>query len=70
MKKLLLAVCLISLAATSAFAQPRGALVIVGGGGTTHTIVARALELAGGKNAVVVVLPQSSAVADAGVSSV
>jgi cyanophycinase len=70
MKKVFLALCLISLAATSGFAQARGALVIVGGGGTTHQIVARALELAGGRNAVVVVLPQSSAVADAGDSSV
>ena len=42
----------------------------VGGGGTTDAIVARILELAGGKNAVVVVLPQSSAVAGAGDSSV
>ena len=47
-----------------------GALVAVGGGGTTDTIVARTLELAGGRNAVVVVLPQSSALADAGDSSV
>ena len=70
MKKRLLCFCLISLIATSALAQARGALVIVGGGGTTDQIVARALELAGGKNAVVVVLPQSSAVADAGDSSV
>jgi cyanophycinase len=42
----------------------------VGGGGTTPAIVARTLELAGGKGAIVVVLPQSSAVADAGDSSV
>ena len=70
MKKLALSVCLFALVATSVFAQPRGALVIVGGGGTTDEIIARTLELAGGKNAVVVVLPQSSAVADAGDSSV
>ena len=70
MKKLALCLCLLVLTATSVFAQPRGALVIVGGGGTTDQIVARTLELAGGKNAVVVVLPQSSAVADAGDSSV
>jgi cyanophycinase len=47
-----------------------GALVVVGGGGTGPDIIARALELSGGKKAIVVVLPQSSAVADAGDSSV
>ena len=55
--------------ASTALAQP-GAIVAVGGGGTTDAIVARTLELAGGKNAVVAVLPQSSAVANAGDSSV
>ena len=54
---------------SSAFAQS-GAIVAVGGGGTTDAIVKRTLELAGGTNAVVVVLPQSSAVATAGDSSV
>ena len=58
------------LVASAAAAQPRGALVVVGGGGTTDAIVARTLELAGGKNAIVVVLPQSSAVENAGDSSV
>ena len=43
-----------------------GALVAVGGGGTGPEIVAKALALAGGKDAVVVVLPQSSAEPDAG----
>src|SRR5688500_17863585 len=52
------------------FAQSPGAIVAVGGGGTTDAIVSRTLELAGGKNAVVVVLPQSSAAATAGDSSV
>jgi len=47
-----------------------GALVAVGGGDTNDAIVARTLELAGGRNAVVVVLPQSSALPDAGDSSV
>ena len=51
------------------FAQ-RGALVAVGGGGTGPEIVAKTLALAGGKNAIVVVLPQSSAVPDAGEGSV
>ena len=47
-----------------------GALVVVGGGGTGPDIVGRALELSGGKDAIVVVLPQSSAEPDAGDSSV
>jgi cyanophycinase len=51
-------------------AQGPGAIVAVGGGGTTGAIVARTLELAGGKDAVVAVLPQSSAVDGAGDSSV
>ena len=53
----------------SAFAAS-GALVVVGGGGTGPDIVARALELSGGRNAIVAVLPQSSAEPDAGDSSV
>jgi cyanophycinase len=51
-------------------APSRGAIVAVGGGGTTDVIVRRTLDLAGGRNAVVAVLPQSSAVANAGDSSV
>jgi cyanophycinase len=47
-----------------------GALVVVGGGGTGPEIVAKALELSGGRNAIVAVLPQSSAVAGAGEGSV
>jgi cyanophycinase len=43
---------------------------VVGGGGTGPEIVARALELSGGKKAIVVVLPQSSAAPEAGDSSV
>ena len=54
----------------TAFAQARGVIVAVGGGGTTDAIVARTLELAGGKNAIVAVLPQSSAAEGAGDSSV
>ena len=50
--------------------QSPGAIVAVGGGGTTDAIVTRTLELAGGSGAVVVVLPQSSAVPGAGDSSV
>jgi cyanophycinase len=47
-----------------------GPLIVVGGGGTGPEIVAKALELAGGKNAIVAVLPQASAEPDAGDSSV
>src|SRR5918993_3955714 len=47
-----------------------GALVVVGGGGTGPEIVAKALELSGGAGAIVAVLPQSSAVPEAGDSSV
>jgi cyanophycinase len=51
-------------------AAQSGALVVVGGGGTGPKIVARTLELSGGKNAIVAVLPQSSAVEGAGDDSV
>jgi cyanophycinase len=47
-----------------------GALVVVGGGATGPEIVAKTLALAGGKSAIVVVLPQSSGDADAGDESV
>jgi cyanophycinase len=64
---LLVIVAAICLPAIS-FAQ--GVVVAVGGGGTGPDIVARTLALSGGRNAVVAVLPQSSAEPDAGVSSV
>jgi cyanophycinase len=71
MKRAALVLVFVFVSCLSALAQsPRGALVVVGGGGTTDAIVARTLELAGGKNAVVAVLPQSSGVANAGDSSV
>ncbi|HEY2431595.1 MAG TPA: cyanophycinase [Vicinamibacterales bacterium] len=57
------------LEAACVFAQ--GPVVVVGGGSTVPEIVARTLDLAGGKGAAVVaVLPQSSAEPDAGVDSV
>ncbi len=46
-----------------------GALVIVGGGGTTAPICARALELARGPQTKVVVLPQASSVENRGEES-
>ena len=47
-----------------------GPLVVVGGGDVGPEIVSRTLALAGGKSAIVAVLPQSSAEPDAGESSV
>jgi len=47
-----------------------GPLVVVGGGPTVADITARTLALAGGSSARVVVLPQSSALPDAGEASV
>ena len=41
--------------------RPRGALVIVGGGRTPSVVVARALDLAGGPSARVLVIPFASA---------
>jgi cyanophycinase len=63
-------VLLASLLFSSLAAAQSGALVVVGGGGTGPEIVAKALALSGGRNAIVAVLPQSSALADAGDDSV
>ena len=51
-------------------AEGVGVLVVVGGGATNDAVVARTMELAGGRSAVVAVLPQASAEPDAGDSSV
>ena len=48
----------------------QGPIVAVGGGDTGPEIVGRVLELAGGRRAIVAVLPQSSAEPDAGDASV
>lgn len=45
---------------------PKGWLVIVGGGGTTQAIQERAVSLAGGSGARVVVFPQASELAETG----
>jgi cyanophycinase len=60
---------LLLLISAPAFGQS-GTLVVVGGGNTGPEIVSRTLSLAGGERAIVVVLPQSSAEADAGDASV
>jgi cyanophycinase len=60
----------LALCAAAPMAQSPGAVVAVGGGGTTPAIVARTLALAGGTNAVVAVLPQASALPTAGEGSV
>jgi cyanophycinase len=46
-----------------------GRLMVVGGGGTTPAMVARMLELAGGKDARIVILPQASSQPDRGKGS-
>src|SRR3954471_14586973 len=51
-------------------ASAQGPLIVVGGGTTVPEITAKALELGGGKQAIVAVLPQSSAEPDAGDASV
>lgn len=71
MLRLLVTVLLaLALHAAHLLAQSAGPIVAVGGGGTTPAIVARTLELAGGKNAIVAVLPQSSELPTAGDGSV
>jgi cyanophycinase len=70
MRPLLIRLLFVTLLPLSVTAQSPGPIVAVGGGGTTDAIVQRTLELAGGKEARVVVLPQASALANAGDSSV
>lgn len=71
--RLVVALCLLSVFASclSAPKRPpvRTELVIVGGGGTTPEIVARALQLARGTESYVVVLPHASEREDRGVES-
>ncbi len=49
---------------------PRGRILAVGGGGTTDAIAARAIALAGGPKAHMLIVPQASSSEDAGASSV
>ena len=63
----LLAAGLLSLAAPAhAQPAPKGHLVVVGGGGVPDVILKRALELAGGPSASIVIFPQASELADTG----
>ncbi|MBL8861871.1 MAG: cyanophycinase [Planctomycetes bacterium] len=55
--------------ATGRGSAPKGWLVAVGGGGTTAAVVARALELAGGPGARMLIVPQASSAEDAGAKS-
>ncbi len=48
---------------------PKGRILAVGGGGTTDTLVARAIELAGGPKVRMLIVPQASSAEDAGKSS-
>jgi len=61
-------VALLACAAIPASAQPapKGHLVIVGGGGTPDVVLAKALDLAGGPAAKIVIFPQASELAETG----
>jgi cyanophycinase len=57
---------LASAAPAAAQAQPKGHLVVVGGGGVPDAVLRRALDLAGGPAAPVVVFPQASELDETG----
>ena len=50
-------------------ASEAGPLIVVGGGGTPAEVVARAVELSGGPQAIVAVLPHASSSEDRGIGS-
>jgi len=56
--------------AHSAAADPKGHLLIIGGNGTTPSIVSRAVETAGGKAGRVVIFPQASELPETGDNAV
>jgi len=56
--------------AHAAAADPKGRLLIVGGNGTTPSIVKRAVDTAGGKAGLVVVFPQASELPETGGNAV
>jgi cyanophycinase len=68
MRRVLFVLLLVSFP-VRAFAEA-GALIVVGGGNTLPEIILKALAVSGGPEAIVAVLPQSSAEPDAGDSSV
>ena len=70
MLRFVLSLLLVVLLPFPAGTEAPGPLIVVGGGDVGPEIVSRTLALAGGKDAIVAVLPQSSAEADAGDSSV
>jgi cyanophycinase len=51
---------------TQAQPVPKGHLIVVGGGGVPDVVLARAIELAGGPAAPIVIFPQASELADTG----
>ena len=66
-----LALTLLTLGALAALAEPpKGALVVVGGGSTPEGLHRKLLDLGGGTNANVLVIPLASALTNAGDSSV
>ncbi len=64
------ALLLLLLLATSAQAQTRGTLLIMGGGPWHDEVQGRFVELSGGRNGLILVLPMASASTDSGRSSV
>jgi len=62
----LLALVVCAAGPASAQPAPRGHLVIVGGGGTPDVVLAKAIALAGGPAAKIVVFPQASELAETG----
>ena len=62
----LVAVAAVSATAAPPGAEPKGHLVVVGGGGVPDVILQRAISLAGGPAAPIVVLPQASELPDTG----
>jgi cyanophycinase len=65
-RRVILFVFIALVVAVPTVAAADGPLIVVGGGEVGHEIVAKALQLGGGKDAVVAVLPQASAEPDAG----
>ena len=63
---LVAAAALATAAAAPAQPGPKGHLVVVGGGGVPDAVLMRALELAGGPAAPIVIFPQASELADTG----